>query len=452
VTHVIIKNIAASGAGQLVHVINNIGLLPVFLFAWGVERYGEWLVLVALPIYFSVIGDIGLTQVSGNDMTIKFAQDRRKELIKVFQSAWLLVSLLSGLVVALIAIAVLTMSIIPWIAGSAISESEATWVILCMLIVYFISFQLGTVQSALRAVGRYAEVTIAYHAIALLEMLTTISFLLYGAPPLTVAIIMTASRFISFVAAMMMLRHFAPWIRHGLAEVSTSEMWRLLPPSVAILGIPAGNAAMIQGAILILNHTMGPASVVLFSTTRTLTRFVLQFTSLFSLAAWPEISRLYGAGRADRLSAFLTHGTQLVALLTLGFSVVIILGAPLIFKLWTVGRIEADRALVAILMVSAIVTAFRAFPDTLIFATNRHIRYSAVFFVLCTANLAFFYLASAKIGLLAAAAVVAAGDSMLLIISLSFALSQIGAGLNPLRDVFTTRPLLDRLFGRFKQP
>jgi O-antigen/teichoic acid export membrane protein len=449
--HVIFKNLAATGAGHVVHVINSIVLLPVFLATWGVSRYGEWLVLIALPTYFSVVGDIGLTQVTGNDMTIKFAQNRRNELVKVFQSTWLLVSLLSGLVVCLIAITVMSKSVIPWIAGLVIPEKEASLIVLCMLMVYFLSVQLGMMQSALRAVGRYAEGTISYNAIGLLESMATIFFLLLGAGPIKIAIVMVAGRLFAVATCFILLRRFASWIRHGFTEVSTSEMRRLLPPSVAILGIPAGNAAMIQGAILVLNHTIGPGPMVLFSTTRTLTRFILQFTSLFSNASWPEISRLYGAGRTEQLSAFLTHGTQLVAIITISFSVIIIAGAPLIFAIWTVGKIDADRTLVVILMIGAMATAFRAFPDTLIVATNRHISYSLIFLAICTASVVLCYFMSTEFYLLGAAGVITASELVLLFISFSIAIAQIGKGAEPLRNVFATRLPIARFFNALKR-
>ena len=328
-------------------------------------------------------------------------------------------------------------------------ENEAMRVFLYALAVVFVGFQINLVQGALRAIGRYAKSIIVFYAINLLEGISTATALvLFGAPPTTIAALMVVSRLVALAVSITMLRHYAPWIRHGVAQARTSDIWRLLLPSVAMLGIPSGNAMMMQGFTLILSHTLGPAAVALFSTTRTMTRFVLQVISLFSWSSWPEISRQHGAGRTDRLSAFLTHGTQLAAVLALGYAIFAIGGGPLIIKLWTAGRIEADHTLVAILMIGAVAITFRAFPDTLIFATNRHVGYSTWYLLVCFSATAASYPASVGFGVVGASAAVAAAEIVLLAISMTRALKQIGEGLAPIRRMFTTRPPIDRLISR----
>jgi O-antigen/teichoic acid export membrane protein len=279
----------------------------------------------------------------------------------------------------------------------------------------------------------------------LVEVIATAAALLLGANPAIVATLMVATRLASLLASIIMLQYFAPWLHHGFSRVNATEIRRLIFPSVALLGIPAGNAAMIQGLIIILNHTIGSTGVVLFSTTRTLTRFALQLVSMFTRSSWPEISRLYGAGRADRLGAFLTHGIQIAAVITIGFALTSISGVHLIFKIWTGGRIEADRLLETILMFAVSAAALRGFPDTLIVATNRHTAYSGWFMLICLVGAAASYPASQYFGLIGAATVVAVTEVMLFAISVSLALKQIGQGITPLVGVLTTRPPLDRL-------
>jgi O-antigen/teichoic acid export membrane protein len=446
--HVLVKNISVNVFGQVVNIVGQVGLLPLFLTSWNVGLYGEWLVLLALPTYFSAMADAGLTQVSANDMTIKFAQDRQSDVVEVFQSAWLFVSILSLLVVGAILGATMLLGVSPLLGLSIMSDSEASRVLACTLAMFFIGFQNDIVQAALRAIGRFAEGNFTAYLIALLEAVAVAAALFMGASPTIVVALMLTGRLAALAVAAILLRHFAPWLHHGAARASRKEIRRLLVPSLAILGIPAGNAAMLQGFIVILNHTVGPAAVVLFSTTRTMTRFTLQAVSVFSRSSWPEISRLYGAGRSDSLGAFLTHGTQLAAILAIGFAIVLIGGAPLIFKIWTVGRVEADRVLVTILMVAAATISFRAFPDTLIFATNRHIGYSGWYVLVCLAATAACYPISLNFGVIGAANVVAAAEIALLAISMTRALQQIGQGLVPIRRLFTTPLPIKRLFSK----
>lgn len=262
--HVLVKNISVNIFGQVVNVVGQVGLLPLFLSAWDVRLYGEWLVLLALPTYFSAVADAGLTQVSANDMTIKFARNHQGTILEVFQSAWLFVSALSSLVVGIILIVATVLGVAPALGISIMSGDEASRVLLFALAIFFIGFQNDLVQAALRAIGRFAEGNFASYVITLLETLSVATALLLGATPTIVAILMLTTRLVALATAIMILRHFSPWLHHGLARASKKEIRRLLIPSLAILGIPAGNAAMMQGFILILNHTLGPAAVVLF--------------------------------------------------------------------------------------------------------------------------------------------------------------------------------------------
>lgn len=427
--------------------ITQVGLLPIFLAVWGVHLYGEWLVLFALSAYFSTVAEAGITQVVANDMTISFAKNQRKEeILTTFQSAWLFVSTLSLLVAGAVAIGSGLLGVAPTLRLSLMPEEQARQILLCTLVTFIIGLQQGIMQSALRAVGRFAEGSFGYNLSLLFEAGTIALALVLGAPPEIVATLILIIRFAALGISITMLRQFAPWLRQGLAHATASEMRRLLLPSLAMLGIPAGNAAMMQGLIMILNGTVGSSAVVLFSTTRTMTRFVIQAISWFSFSSWPEISRLYGAGRNDRLSSYLTHGTQLAIILAAPFGIVVVVGAPVIFRIWTVGRIEPDHALVVILMIGAIATTLRAFPDTLVFATNRHLRYGGLYFVVCLTAAIASYPASLKFGLSGAAVAVTAAEIVLLVSSFTRALEQVGEGFAPLRRVCTALPPINKLF------
>jgi O-antigen/teichoic acid export membrane protein len=446
--HVLVKNLSANSFGQVVHVINNVLLVPLYLASWGVERYGEWLVLVAVPAYFMATADAGFVPVCGNDMTMEFARGRRGEVLKIFQSGWIFTSALSVVVVGGVGGTAGIMGINRLLGLMTITRGEAECALLCLLLLWLLNFQQGMVQVALRAVGRYAEGTFAVNAAGLLEAGAVAVGLLLGGGPAAVAAILLAIRLGTIAMTALLLRHHAPWLRHGVAKASWSEIKRLLTPSVIYLAFPAGNAAMLQGVTLILNHALGSAAVALYVTTRTLARFVTQLISLTSWASWPEISRQYGAGRSDLLGEFLTHGTQLAAILGASFALVVNAGARFIFAIWTDGRIEADRRLVALLTLAAVATTLRAFPDTIIKATNRHMRYGGWYLAASVAAAVAVYPATLVMNVAGAAVAVAVGEIALLVLSASTAKTLIGEGWAPLRRVLTTRPPIERLFQR----
>lgn len=445
--HVLVKNVSANAFGQVVHVVNNLALVPLYLACWGVNLYGEWLVLIAVPAYFMTTADAGFVPVCGNDMTMEFARGRRDEVKRIFQSGWLFTSALSLVIVGGVGLAAALFGIHHLLHLSAMAPTEARHALLCLLLLWTLNFQQGMVQVALRAIGRYAEGTTAVNLVGLVEVCAVAAVLFLGGGPTAIAALLLATRLTAVTAGTLLLRRFAPWLHHGIADARWSEIKRLFYPSIVYLTFPAGNAAMFQGITLILDQTVGPAAVALFATTRTLTRFVCQLISLTSWASWPEISRHYGAGRGDLLGAFLTHGTQLAALLGVGFALAVNAGAPLIFAIWTAGRIEADRPLVALLTLAAVTTTLRAFPDTIIKATNRHVRYGGWYLVASVAAAVAAYPATLLLGVGGTAVAVVAGEIALLTFSMSTALGLIGQGLAPLRRILTTRPPIERLLG-----
>src|SRR6516225_744800 len=82
----IVRGLGANVINQLVTVGIQLVSVPVFLTYWSVPRYGTWLLLSAVPSYFS-LADAGLTTVAGNNMTMLMARQEYSRANAVFQTA-----------------------------------------------------------------------------------------------------------------------------------------------------------------------------------------------------------------------------------------------------------------------------------------------------------------------------------------------------------------------------
>ncbi len=73
------RRVGFTSAPQIYNQVINLGvqiaLVPIFLHAWGAERYGVWLLLSAIPTYLT-FSDFGFTLSAKNEMTIKAAKGR----------------------------------------------------------------------------------------------------------------------------------------------------------------------------------------------------------------------------------------------------------------------------------------------------------------------------------------------------------------------------------------
>ena len=70
------RGLAANIGGMGVTLLIQLVSVPVFLAAWGVPTYGEWLVLSAVPTYVA-LSDLSFSSVAGNSMVMLVAQGKR---------------------------------------------------------------------------------------------------------------------------------------------------------------------------------------------------------------------------------------------------------------------------------------------------------------------------------------------------------------------------------------
>lgn len=65
------KNLTATLYSTVSSVGGQFLLVPIYLHFWGAERYGWWLVLYAMPAWFTFL-DAGISNSLGNALTIAY--------------------------------------------------------------------------------------------------------------------------------------------------------------------------------------------------------------------------------------------------------------------------------------------------------------------------------------------------------------------------------------------
>src|SRR3954454_17866012 len=93
----LIAGFGAGTFGRLANVLIQVVGVPIFLLHWGTALYGEWLLLNTIPAYFA-LSDIGFGSVAGNEMTMLVAAGKKDEALTVFQSVWILTTVMSSAV------------------------------------------------------------------------------------------------------------------------------------------------------------------------------------------------------------------------------------------------------------------------------------------------------------------------------------------------------------------
>jgi O-antigen/teichoic acid export membrane protein len=351
--------------------------VPVLLAAWGVPRYGEWLVLSAVPTYVA-LSDLSFSSVAGNSMVMLVAQGKRTDAVTLGRRLWSIVTLMTGVAV-LAAVAIALVFGGAFGSGAAIPASEAQVVLVSLFLQVAVGNQYGVLDAWYRVGGRYPLGATMRQLGRLFEFGAFMGAVFLGAGPGAAAISFLAGSVAGFGVSWVVLRRAVPWSTFRPERPHLQTFRELLAPGVAFMAFPIGNALSVQGFTIVIGATLGVAAVVVFSTTRTITRVALQAMSSINSAIWPELSRSVGSGRLDEARAILRRSVQLA--LAASLSVVFALGlfGVAIIRWWTHGLVDPSVPLLFILLLVIVANSMWYTLSSVLAATNRHKRMAVVY-------------------------------------------------------------------------
>ena len=416
----ILHGLGANAFGQLVTVIVQLAGVPVLLYAWGAQLYGEWLILFAIPAYLSMT-DLGFTQSACNEMTARVARGDCAGAVAVFQSIGVLVYVIGVLGLLFTTAVVPWLPLADWLNFQAMDAGTAQWVLWLLAAQVLVTLPDGVTHAGFRAAGEYALHFCLHSIVRLLQFVGICITALAGGGPLAAAAVFLGVRALATAAFALLVVRRHRWLRHGTAHARRTELRRLLNPAMANMAIPLAQALNIQGMVLVVGALLGPLAVVVFSTLRTLTRLAMQMVMIVAKATEPELAAAHGTGNRYLLRRLFMHalrGGLWLALLAAGG---LALFGGRVLELWTNGRVAMDAALFGWLLASAVASVLWFAALTVLKAANCHLRAASVY-VLASA---------AAVGL--AAALISSTDSLvsaglaLLVMDASMALYTLAA-------------------------
>ena len=402
----IARGLAANVAGNAVTVVIQLVSVPVLLGAWGVDVYGEWLILSAIPLYVA-LSDLSFSTVAGNSMTMLAATGKREEAAALGRQVWSLVSVMTGaVVVGSIAIAVVFGGIFG--TEAAISATEARIVLAALFAQVAITNQFGVLDAYYRTGGEYPRGVALRQLSRVLEFGALLTSVLLGGGPGSAALAFLVGSTVGLGISWLVLRRAVPWLTFRPSRPQGSTIRDLTAPGLGFLAFPLSNALSVQGLIIVVGSMLGAAAVVVFSTTRTLTRVVLQIMTSVNLSIWPELSRSIGGGRLDQARTIQRHAVQFSLIVSLTAAVALIAFGPEVIHAWTNGVVVPPPGLLPVLVLVVVANSFWFTLTTSLVATNRHQRMAVVYLastivaiVLAIPLLSAFGLVGAAVALLA---------------------------------------------------
>jgi O-antigen/teichoic acid export membrane protein len=386
----------------LVTVIAQVVSVPVFLHYWGPTLYGEWLLLSTIPWYLS-LSDVGLGSVAGNEMTMRVAAGDRQGALGNFQSAWVIIALVSAVLAVGMVAVTFKLPLGRWLRVHTMTAGQFHGVMLLLTAYALGSLQSTLLTSGFRCDGNYALGTFLLNILRLSETLGSALATACSAGPLIVAAVLMGIRWAGLIVMATLLAARSPWIVWGVRYARAACVREMASPAVAFMAFPFGNAVSIQGMLAVVGIVLGPLAVTAFSTMRTLTRFAFIILETIKQSIWPELSAAFGVENwayARKLHATACQGSLVACAAAVAFLGVF---GERIYRLWTHGCVTFDPALFRALLLVVLADSFWYASSATSIACNLHQKVAVAYAAGSAASVVVAYWTLSKLGLIAAA-------------------------------------------------
>jgi len=337
-------------AGNIINIFGRLILVPLFLRSWGTERYGEWLTLYAAVGYMSML-DLGIQSYVINKLNQCHSTERSDEYGHILHSALLVSVIICLIIVLLFVVIVPVLPLEKWFNFIHTDHSVVVLVTLLLAIQIVTRVPCGIISGLYRTFGEFPRGAMIANVRIVLVFLATGIVVASGGGFALLALIqlLPVALVVSFIFWDISRRH--PEVQLGFREGNLKKGFSFLIPSSFFFLIRISTLTVSSGSTIIVATQLGPSTVAVFSTLRTLVNLTKQIPVTICNALWPELTSLEAKKQYEILRKI--H----FFLVKIGFSISLCLGMIIHFSgenivnLWTNGRIIYNPGLLNVFLV-----------------------------------------------------------------------------------------------------
>jgi O-antigen/teichoic acid export membrane protein len=325
------KLFAAQNASQVVSLLTQLLLPPIFLHSYGVALYGEWLALSAAIGYLSTI-NYGLQTYTTMQMTIHYNRGEVKECIEV-QSAGLRILLA---VFGAVAILLLVIFALPLdrMLHLTIQRGEAQWVLYLLGVQILASMLQGFFSGNYMVFGQTHRGVNFGNIVALLVLVSQVGLALARFNFAWIAGVQLAITLTSCLFLIVDLRRLAPQIAPTLRYWVPGSLKAILKPSVHYGLLFSSNVLAYQLPVLLMQRILGPAPVVVYSVTRTVYSMSRRILFLLTSSIGPEVTITFGQRDWRKLRRLYELSERIILLMVPAITFGSMLATPFLLRVW----------------------------------------------------------------------------------------------------------------------
>ena len=322
---------AAQNATQVVLLLSQLLLPPIFLHSYGVSLYGEWLALSAALSYLSTV-NYGVQTYTNMQMTIHYSRGEVEECVHL-QSGGLFILLAVFVSLAVLLCGVFFVPLDAWLRlQMPLREAQGIFYLLSLQIIVGMVF--GFFSGNYMVIGRAHRGTnfnnlnmlVSTFVSALLALLR-LPLIWIAAAGFAVTVGMTCYLFFDF-------SRLAPILRPTLRHWRKTSLRNILKPSGHYALLYSSNVLGYQLPVIVIQRVLGPVAVVIFSVTRTIFSMSRRLPSMITNSIGPEVTITYGERNWDKLRRLYELSERLVLLLIPPTAFGAMLFTPLLLAIW----------------------------------------------------------------------------------------------------------------------
>ncbi len=398
----LMRGFGATALSPIVTAVIQLGTVPLLLHFWGVAKYGDWLLLSAIPSYLA-FSNLGLGDASGSDMTLRVAAGDKESALETFQSSWVLVSAVSFAVLLVTLLVVWWIPWRPWLKLSTVSNREAAKILSVLAAYVVLSQQNSIAESGYRSDGHFATGTFWIAILRFMEAALAVVVVVLHGDLMGVALTYLLVRCVGTAGYALLLRRLSPWVCYGFDHARLQTIRQLATPAFAFMAFPIGQALSFQGFTVLVGAVAGPIAVVSFSTLRTLSRVNVQILNMLSNVLWPELSKAFGEGDAHLARRLHRLAWQSCLGLSVLGGLLLWVSAPYIYRAWVHHNIAFNSACFGVLLLVAAASSLWSVSSVVLMSVNSHSRIAGAYVVATVISLGFAWLLIPALGLTGAA-------------------------------------------------
>ena len=409
----LIQGIGANFLSQIISMASRVLLVPLFLTAWGVQVYGEWLLLASMVAYLSLT-DLGGQRYIVNRLTQAYALGDLAQFRKILHTGLALFSILP-LAVFLGFLGVMLVFPPGSLLQITITSRQVVFLVLAILAFQFVfSLPIGIMGGVYCSVGLLPRGVMLTNIMQLLAIiLVALGLWLHGGLVAIACLQLLPLLGVALVAGWDLNRRFPQFRLFSLRDADLSLGLTFIRPSLHFFGIQLSQAFSIQGTVLVVGMLLGSVQVVVFSTMRTIVNLIRSFFELPSHAAWPELTRLDAQGEEEKFFLLFRAIFRATLIAAVIFMAIFHFWGENIYHVWlrkTVPYQQRVMDLFLIYMGEYLVWFTCCHP---LMATNRHRTLAKMLLVSSLLNLGLAYLGGWHLGLPGVILGMIAGDLLL---------------------------------------